>query len=52
MINKMEMLLYIAPCPGGSMVEHQTSNLRVVGSSPTSDEFFILSLYHITSISH
>ncbi len=23
------------------MVEHQTSNLRVVGSSPTSDEFFI-----------
>ena len=29
------------PCPGGSMVEHQTSNLRVVGSSPTSDELFI-----------
>lgn len=26
------------------MVEHQTSNLRVVGSSPTSDEFLLLCL--------
>ena len=36
------------------MVEHQTSNLRVVGSSPTSDEFlfypyFISHQYHFNS---
>ena len=41
----MEGFLYfveskITSCPGGSMVEHQTSNLRVVGSSPISDVFF------------
>ena len=34
-----------APGPGGSMVEHQTSNLRVVGSSPTSDVFLFSEQY-------
>ena len=35
--------------PGGAMVAQQTSNLKVVGSIPTSDAIFIIEILYFES---
>ena len=46
-ISKNSYLLVTRP--GGAMVAQQTSNLKVVGSIPTSDAIFIIEILYFES---